>query len=355
MISQEAWGLGSTLVLFLGFAVLLAVLNASGQDVDRELDQVRSQLSTYLLEVARNHPAESQAVLGEILASPVWLSMVALRTVNESELRGLGTAGAGAEALLAKVATFQQKQRHTFTILFVLLLLASTVIVAAAVAFYALSEQRRKLGQRLRRLHQQSLVAIEAERQAISRDLHDTVAQDLAAVKMLLSQVEVRPEIDHPLRSSLDSALAQVRQVAHGLRPAALDRVGLSACLKDLCEAVKSSGLHLGVDLPSHDAVAVEDRIAVQVYRIAQEALQNTVRHSRCRSAHLGLSIEPGLLRFFLSDDGVGLEASMAPGRAEERRLGLIGMQERATLVGGTLRIESSRDAGTRLSLEVPL
>ena len=356
MIRKEVLGAISSLALILGLILVLWSFFASSQAADRELDSTQSLFQQYLLEQARNQPVEARRTLQSLQASRIWAPLVALKSVTTAELQRLWSDGQNAEEVLGRLKDFIRHQRNVYATLQYLLVAAVCAVFLISLGLVFLGEQRRTLEARIRRLHQNSLLALEEERRALSRDLHDTVAQDLAAVKMFLSRVTLEPAVEAPLRKSLDSALTQVRQVAQGLRPATLDSLGFSASLRELCDSsARSSGFGVKVSLPEVDPVFPSDATAINLYRIVQEALQNAVLHSQARTVHVTFQVQFDKLTLSFSDDGIGFDVSRTHPAHSERRLGLVGMRERATLIGATLHVESFRGKGTRLSLELPL
>jgi signal transduction histidine kinase len=205
--------------------------------------------------------------------------------------------------------------------------------------------------------------AQEAERARVSRDLHDQIGQALTSVLLGLrlvdgstSRGEEGPDaIGERLtevRELVASALDEVRQLAFELRPTVLDDVGLAAALKRLtgdlgrrCDVpfeVRFDGLDDDRRLPPD--------IETVVYRVVQEALTNIARHAGATTASLQITVSRGGLHATVADDGVGFVVPDA-----ERSLGLAGMGERASLVGGQVTVTSAPGRGTTVALDVPL
>jgi two-component system, NarL family, sensor histidine kinase UhpB len=188
------------------------------------------------------------------------------------------------------------------------------------------------------------LAGQEAERLRIAQELHDQVGQELTAV--LLGLARVQAQLEPPLRDDVSgvqeavrSSLEDVRRIALELRPEALDDLGLVSALAVLCERLgQRSGVavdqHFDDDLPQLDPEA-----ELVVYRVAQEALTNVVRHAEVDRAELSLHTDNGGLVMAVGDHGRGLNAGTTPGT------GMRGMRERAALIGAHLDI-STREAG---------
>lgn len=213
-------------------------------------------------------------------------------------------------------------------------------------------------------LMRQVLAAAEGERRRVARELHDQTGQALVSLIAGFGALEGAGRLPEQttrlseLRQIAEQTLAEVHDLSRTLRPAALDELGLVSALQRHCEAFGSRlgliaecevvGLNVGMRLP--------DEVEVAVYRIVQEALTNATRHGRARSVHVLLQRRDGALLAVIEDDGRGFDTSewRATSR-HQRRMGLLGIEERAALLGGTLRIESHPGAGTRLFVDIPL
>ncbi|MFP5318188.1 MAG: GAF domain-containing protein [Acidimicrobiia bacterium] len=204
--------------------------------------------------------------------------------------------------------------------------------------------------------------AQEAERARVSRDLHDDIGQALTSVLLGLRLVEgsmaaepldtadVRRRLED-LRELAADALRRARQLAFDLRPTVLDDVGLLPALERLAaDLAARSGLAVEVvsGLPAEDRLAPE--IETVVYRVVQEALTNVVRHAGAGTASVQLVSTERSVRALVEDDGRGFDPSRTEGH-----LGLVGMAERAELVGGRLDITSAPGEGTTVMVEVPV
>jgi signal transduction histidine kinase len=199
--------------------------------------------------------------------------------------------------------------------------------------------------------------AREDERTALARDIHDDLGQALTGIKIDLAMLsrqldaEQREAASQRLDSSLvavDSAIQSLRRVSRDLRPAVLDQVGLSAALRAHGrEFAARTGIR--VEFALLDEILpmnVEQRTAL--FRIAQEALTNVARHARAQSVRLALADREGDIVLSVRDDGVGIANRPAGPRTS---LGLLGMEERAHLVGATLKLTTERGKGTAVEV----
>ena len=205
--------------------------------------------------------------------------------------------------------------------------------------------------------------AQEMERARIARDLHDNVAQDLSAAKIasqtLLDGVILpAPAVEgrfNALTDMLSRAIRAVREISYDLRPPDLEYLGLVQALQRLCDDfARTSGLPVDFAASGMEGVAVPQDVAINVYRVAQEALGNVRRHAGARQATVRLVESYPRLILRVKDDGRGFDVAEGLARAgRTRRMGLAGMRERVGLFGGTLRIVSEPGKGCLLAAEV--
>lgn len=196
------------------------------------------------------------------------------------------------------------------------------------------------------------------ERNRIAREIHDTLAQSLAAIALRLEAADALLEAGAPpeqarasVAQALDLArrsLEEARRSVLDLRAAPLEGRGLADALRDLVAATAGPA---GLVTIVGDDGDLPPRVAVGLYRVAQEALANAERHAEAGRIELSLTIGPGRATLSVADDGRGYD----PGQTPPGHFGLIGMAERARLLGGELRVESAPGAGTRVTAEVPL
>lgn len=199
------------------------------------------------------------------------------------------------------------------------------------------------------------------ERNRLAREIHDTLAQGLAGIAMYLETAEALLEgsadperISSSVARALDltrRSLEDARRSVLDLRAAPLEGKSLEEALRDLLRSWKGER-KIATRLEAHGAERpLPVRIEVGLYRIAQEALTNVARHAEARRVTLRLSVTPELIRLVVEDDGRGFEADTAG----PERHGLVGMSERARLLGGSLSVASSPGQGTRIEAAIPL
>ncbi|MCS7067688.1 MAG: GAF domain-containing protein [Meiothermus sp.] len=196
------------------------------------------------------------------------------------------------------------------------------------------------------------------ERQKLARNLHDSVSQAIygivLGVRTAKTQLARNPEqapaaLDFVLNLA-EGAMAEMRALIFELRPESLRQEGLVAALSKQAAALRARhGLSLEADLGPEPALGLEAKEAL--YRVAQEALHNIVKHAKARKVHLGLHQENGTVRLEVRDDGVGFDSQ----RAYPGHLGLVSMRERLERLGGRCWIESCPGAGTTVRAVLPL
>jgi PAS domain S-box-containing protein len=211
-------------------------------------------------------------------------------------------------------------------------------------------EERFDLSRRLIRAH-------EDERALLARELHDDVTQRLAVLAIdagraeLLPAGEARAETLRAVREGLSRLSEDVHALAYQLHPAVLEELGLVEALRTACERFgRRDGVELSTDL-APEAAGLEKDLALCLFRVAQEALNNVARHARASTASVTLRSRDGGLLLSVRDDGVGFD----PADPEMRRsLGMASMRERVRLVNGTLEVESAPGQGTAIVAWVP-
>jgi signal transduction histidine kinase len=218
-----------------------------------------------------------------------------------------------------------------------------------------------RLTAELQRSRERLVAAREEERRRLRRDLHDGLGAQLAGLNvqagvlrhLIKHDPEAADALVAELRGEMRSAIADVRRLVYGLRPPALDELGLVGALRGLAErhGAEGAGLHVTVEAPEPEAMPpLPAAVEVAAYRIAQEAMTNVARHARASRCVVRLAVAPGELSLEVTDDGVGLpETRPTPG------VGLHSMRERAVELGGECVVEAAPGGGTRVLARLPL
>jgi PAS domain S-box-containing protein len=234
--------------------------------------------------------------------------------------------------------------------------LANVAVIAIEKA--RLFEQVRAGRERLRRLTLQVVSAQEEERHRLSRELHDEAGQALTALKISLDLIQSDlPAEAGSLRQRLGEAVAltettmdQIRLLAYGLRPPALDAVGLNYTLEGLCRDF-AMRTQLSIDYAGAELPALSEAANICLYRFLQEALTNVAKHAYANQVWVALRYDAEMVSLAVEDDGQGFDKQAGTSAG----IGLLGMQERIELLGGRLEIESWPGQGTRLTAHIPL
>jgi len=203
------------------------------------------------------------------------------------------------------------------------------------------------------------VAAREEERRRLRRDLHDGLGAQLAGLTvqtgvlrgLIVRDPAAAEELAGELREELRTAIADIRRLVHGLRPPALDELGLFGALQRLAENIgaDAAGPRISVEVPA-GLPPLPAAVEVAVYRIAQEALTNVVRHAEATSCGVRLLAGQEHITLEVTDDGTGLSRG-----TQDPGVGLSSMRERAAEVGGTCSVEEVPGSGTRVVARLPL
>jgi signal transduction histidine kinase len=217
--------------------------------------------------------------------------------------------------------------------------------------------QMRALSARLRSVR-------EDERAGVAREIHDELGQVLTALKINLDWLErklgvrdtdptLNPLLDRVVESAeiADSAIATVQKIASELRPRSLDDLGLAAALEQEVQRFQQrTGLPCQVTLPP-EGIELPAEVSTAVFRICQEALTNVARHAKATTAMVTLQTEGDEVVLQVEDNGCGIPPAALH---DSKSLGLLGMQERASVLGGKISVTPSQPNGTRIVLRLP-
>jgi signal transduction histidine kinase len=220
-------------------------------------------------------------------------------------------------------------------------------------------ESRQKIEQMLKKV----ITSQEDERRRIARGLHDTVLQDTSAFLIKLDICRVHPElitvekIDDMRKIALET-IDNIHLVIKDLRPSILDDLGLDASIMWLLKNhLQEKGIHYYLDTESPLMGRLPSEVEITIFRILQEAIVNIARHANAENVFVTLDAGVHYLLLIVEDDGDGfdVEELMRHPIENGRGLGIIGMKERASLIGAILQIHSVKGEGTRMCLQVPM
>ena len=267
------------------------------------------------------------------------------------------------------------EQSTVFTLYVLYGLLWLTGLIGIGLGISRLNQQihkRKRVEEKLRNSHQQLqnlssqlIAAQEEERRRISLELHDEMGQALTAVELNLMEMEKElssdfvPTIKEKLeetRSIIDQASDQIRELSLFLRPSMLDDLGLVPTVRWHLNRFRTrTNVKAKFEAVNLDERLDQDTETV-LYRVIQEALNNIVKHAEARKVMVSLQRKENGVAAYIEDDGKGFDVNaVLVQEALVSGIGLIGMRERVSLLGGSLTVESRKGDGTRISLKIPV
>jgi signal transduction histidine kinase len=200
----------------------------------------------------------------------------------------------------------------------------------------------------------------EEERRLLAMDLHDGAGQTLTTMLVRLKTMEKKlpaGEISEgmkELQSLVAGSIEQIRDLSYRLRPPNLEEFGLARALQHLAEdMVKGSGIVLATDMDGR--LSLPEDVETALFRIAQESLTNSLRHARAGRIEIELKETPLGICLRVEDDGEGFDPGKMPDKNRQPHLGLIGIQERVEMLGGSMNVYTGLGAGTSLQVRIPL
>lgn len=239
---------------------------------------------------------------------------------------------------------------------------AEDEIGALGATFNEMSEELKRKEDMREQLLGKVISAQEEERKRIARELHDDTGQALTSLTVGLRYIEdaadniqIREKIAE-LRALAVQTMDNVRHMAAELRPSLLDDLGLLAAIQRYIKEY-STKMNINVDyhISGIDGQRLPSDVEVAIYRIIQEALTNIAKHAEASNISVVLRYRDSLLVAVVEDDGKGFDVSSIMASPDGKKLGLFGMYERASLIGGSLTIESQPGDGATIFLDVPL
>ncbi|MFN3477203.1 MAG: ATP-binding protein, partial [Candidatus Methylomirabilales bacterium] len=237
-------------------------------------------------------------------------------------------------------------------------------------AFNAMTAELERFWEELRRkeevrtqLLERVISAQEEERRRIARELHDETGQSLTSLALGLQALEEVRSLEEvkartvELRALVAKTLEEVHHLARVLRPSILDDLGLVAALERLAKGYEATtGLRIDFYAQGFDGKRLFPHLETALYRIVQEALTNVVKHAQARNVSVLLERRGRIVIAVVEDDGRGFDvAAVRHSRGDGKGLGLIGIEERVSLLGGTLTVESRPGMGTTVVVKIPL
>jgi two-component system CheB/CheR fusion protein len=211
-------------------------------------------------------------------------------------------------------------------------------------------------------LQRRLVTAQEEERGRISRELHDEVGQQLSALMLSMKALESSDDSAEKsdklraLRTAVEQVGREIHQLATQLRPVALDELGLARALGGLLDGWSTrTGIEVDFVSAGIEEARLPSQIETTIYRIVQEAMNNVFKHAAASSVSVSVERRGDYVVAIVEDDGSGFDPEAPDNVEQQRRIGVAGMRERASIVGGELTIESSVGRGTTVRVRVPV
>lgn len=196
------------------------------------------------------------------------------------------------------------------------------------------------------------VTTLESERARIAADLHDDLGPLLASVKFKISSIDTGPEDAATLEEAnhrLDTIIERLREISNGLVPGTLQRKGLFPAIEEFLGGL-SGAMPGGISFHHNGTVELSAEKAVNIFRMIQEIVHNTLKHARAEQLHIEIRSSPQQLVLETTDNGVGF---VYPG--QQRGRGLLNLLNRTEMLGGSLFVETAPGKGTRYLVELPL
>ncbi len=288
-------------------------------------------------------------------------------TASDSAANGVGTADDNSLLLVAHVPADVATAHSDLLLRQLLLMCAGAMLLVFPLSWvWSRSAEHRERQERqlaasesrLRQLSTRLLAAQESERRSLSRDLHDELGQQVTAISLDLKSAarKLTPSDAAPLLAraieETDELLRSLHRIASQVRPSVLDDLGLQAAIESLLSDYRTrTGITVDADLQFHRG-SVPPVVGENAYRILAEALANVAEHARTDHAAVRVAVSADALCLQVKDSGCGFDIRQA---GQSGRLGLLGMRERAELLGGRFDLHSSTEDGTAIDVTIPI
>ncbi len=240
--------------------------------------------------------------------------------------------------------------------------------MAIAIVLFVVFYQKRMLSEQLRRqelektvqqqILQATLESQEAERRKVAADLHDSIGGMLSAIRVGVSRLGAllpEPEKMEASKQMLDDTIDAVRQISRDLMPATLEKFGLATAVRELAERLQATAhIQIGVvEMGTRTEVDLSKSQELMLFRIAQELLNNAIKHAQATYIEVVLSYGP-ILQLIVEDNGVGLSREQVA-QSGLGSLGLFNVQSRLQLLGANLLVDEQKKDGCKITVTLPL
>jgi len=308
-----------------------------------------------------SYSLNSQKTDGEIFNESLAQKEAALKVKYETEKKEIQI-----ERLKADKELQQLSIRQKNTLNYILIGSAFTLLIISLLTFRNYKQKQKIQEQRISELEKEKqLTATEAvlkgeeqERTRLAKDLHDGLGGMLSGIKYSLNTMKgnliMTPDNSQAFERSmdmLDSSIKEMRRVAHNMMPEALVKFGLDTALKDLCNDVNQSGaLQVNYLSIGMENAAIEQTTAITIYRIVQELINNTMKHAAAKTAILQVAKSDSHLSVTVEDDGKGFDKTVLN---QAKGIGWSNIQNRVEFLKGTLDVQSEKEKGTSVHIEL--
>jgi signal transduction histidine kinase len=243
------------------------------------------------------------------------------------------------------------------TSLFTAVLIACIVVGVIIIFFIgSIIRQQRKNVELYRQNVLAEITAMEKERARIAADLHDELGPMLSAIKLKIGSFELIDEDDKieakKTDNHIDTLMKRMREISYDLIPNTLIRKGLVVALKEFSDYINENA-GIEIQFAAVNAINIDQQKAIHVYRITQEVINNTIKHSGAKLLNINLKQDNGMLFLSTNDDGVGFDHYSAS--KGEGGIGLRNILNRTEIIGGQMFIESEKNKGTKYTFEIPV
>jgi signal transduction histidine kinase len=235
-----------------------------------------------------------------------------------------------------------------------LYLIIAALVLLIIIVFLFINHRKNRIEKILREKFSAQLIQTqENERQRISKELHDSVGQNILFIK---NQIHKFLQDGNPaLSKSVDSVLEEVRNISKDLYPNQLEQYGLLSAVDALCEKVKeSTNVFISADLQLPDEKLLSRETKINCYRIIQECISNTLKHAAASAIRITSEFAEGKIQLIIQDNGRGFEQHILSAKAQHS-FGMLNIQERVRILNGKFELETSPGNGTKSVFLIPV
>ena len=246
-----------------------------------------------------------------------------------------------------------EKRIRINSILNFVLIFLSILSIPGYIGFNALTnrekDKKKNAELKLQNLSSQLLATYEREKKLLSMDIHDDIAQELYTARLLCNK-------NDQAAKRIESALKKLRNIAYQLQPPELEILGYSEAVEDLCRNLhKPENMRIEYNCSGMNSIKMDYVIKIHLYRIIQESLNNSIKHSGADLISIRLIGLYPSVKLTIKDNGKGFDPLKIPKQRQKTQMGLDSIRERCRLIGGSISIKSGQSKGTKIEITVSL